>query len=82
MLILFAALMAGYAIGKFMPSGKAAFGVCTPVSIVCYALVKSMLATLPDIGMIIMVGVVQSPILMLGVVLARRSSKRNAYETE
>lgn len=82
MLILFVALMAGYAIGKFMPTGNAAFGVCTPVSIACYALVKSIFGDLPDIGMIAMVGVVQSPILMLGVVLARRGSKRNSYETE
>jgi hypothetical protein len=79
---LFAALMAGYVIGKFVPRGKAAFGVCTPVSIVCYALVKSILGELPSIEMIIMVGVLQSPILMLGVVLARRNSKRNSYETE
>jgi len=80
LLILFAALMAGFAIGKFMPTGKAAYGVCTPVSIACYALVKSMLGELPEIEILILGGVVQSPILMLGVVLARRHSKRNLFE--
>jgi len=82
MLILFAALMAGFAIGKFMPKGNLAYGVCTPVSIACYALLKWMLGDLPAIEMLILAGLLQSPLLMLGVVLARRNSKRNSYETE
>jgi len=80
--ILFVALMAGFAIGKFMPTGRGAYAVCTPASIVAYGLVKTLIAGFPDIAMLIAVGVVQAPVLMLGVVLARRSTKRNTFEIE
>lgn len=82
MLILFVALMAGFAIGKLMPAGRGAYGICVPASIFAYGLIKTLIAGFPDVPMLIAVGVVQSPLLMLGVVLARRNSKRNTFETE
>jgi len=81
-LILFVALMAGFAIGKLMPAGRGAYGICVPASIFAYGLIKTLIAGFPDTAMLIAVGVVQSPLLMLGVVLARRNSKRNTFETE
>lgn len=82
MVILFVALMAGFAIGKFMPAGRGAYGVCVPASIVAYGLIKTLIAGFPDIALLIAAGVVQSPVLMLGVFLARRSTKRNTFGSE
>ena len=64
MLILFAALMAGFAIGKFMPDGRSAYRICIPASIVAYGLIKTLVAGFPDMAMLIAVGVLQSPLLM------------------
>lgn len=50
--------------------------------IVAYGLIKTLIAGFPDIALLIAAGVVQSPVLMLGVFLARRSTKRNTFETE
>lgn len=79
MVILFVALMAGFAIGKFMPTGRGAYGVCVPASIVAYGLIKTLIAGFPDFALLFAAGVVQSPVLMLGVFLARRSTRRNTY---
>ncbi|KQV47646.1 MULTISPECIES: hypothetical protein [unclassified Duganella] len=82
MLILFAALMTGFAIGKFMPDGRGAYRICIPASIVAYGLIKTLVAGFPDMAMLIAVGVLQSPLLMLGVFLARRNTRRNTFEAD
>jgi len=80
LLIWFFALMAGYAIGKFVPKGDMAFGLCVPASIAVYAVLKLLTVDQPDIVMVLLVGAIQSPLLMLGVFLARRGSLRNHFE--
>ncbi|XLZ69290.1 hypothetical protein ABT364_22570 [Massilia sp. SR12] len=82
MLILFFALLAGYAIGNFMPKGDKAFGMCVPASIVVYAVFKLLTGGDPDIMLIVALGTLQSPLLMLGVFLARSSSLRNNFDAE
>lgn len=72
--------MAGYAIGKFMPKGDLALGICVPGSIALYTGFRLLTAGIPDLVTILVVGIVQSPILMLGVFLARRGSLRNNFE--
>ena len=86
MLILLSALLSGYAVGKFMPTGWPAYAVCLPVSALVYFLSKFALASfrigdpdMPGLGLIIATGALQAPLLMLGVFLARRSSKRNSF---
>lgn len=80
MLVLFFALMAGYAIGKFSPKGDMALGLCIPASIALYAGFKLLTTGMPDAMTILVVGAVQAPILMLGVFLARRGSQHNNFE--
>lgn len=87
MIPLIAALLSGYAIGKFWQTGRATYAICVPISVVVYALTKALLFSFlttwddfPGLLMIIIVGVIQSPLLMLGVFLARRSTKRNNFE--
>lgn len=82
MIILFVELMAGYAIGKFMPKGNAAYAACIPASLVSYTLIKYLVADLPEIEFLVLIGILYSPLLMLGVFLARRHSRRNSFGTD
>lgn len=82
MLILFFALMAGYAIGRLMPKGDLALGICVPASIALYAGFRLLTTGIPDAMTVLVVGAVQAPILMLGVFLARRGGQRNSFESE
>lgn len=87
MIYLLFALLAGYAIGKIKQTGRSAYAICVPVSVLVYALTNAMFFSMHTDGeefeglaMIIIVGVMQAPLLMLGVFLARRSTKRNNFE--
>lgn len=82
------ALLAGYAVGKFKQTGRSAYAICLPAGVIVYALTKAMFFSLhtngedfPGLVMLIIVGIMQAPLLMLGVFLARRSTKRNNFET-
>lgn len=88
MISLLAALMSGYALGTFMRAGWPAYALCVPLSAVVYLLTKLLFTSFsstgmegPGIDMLVGVGLLQSPVLMLGVYLARRKAKRNTYES-
>jgi hypothetical protein len=87
MISLLAALMAGYALGTFVKGGRSAYLLCFPVSAVVYLLTKIVLTFFsdegiqyPSIGILLGVGVLQTPLLALGVYLAQRKAKRSGYE--
>jgi hypothetical protein len=83
MIPLLAALMTGYVLGNFIRSPRIAYALCFPASLIVYFLTKILLTLLsdsgihyPNIEMLVAVGVLQTPVLMLGVFLARRKAKR------
>jgi hypothetical protein len=83
---LLVALLSGYAIGKFMPVGWPEYAICVPVSVVVYFLTNIVFSAFHASGIdasnvifAAIAGVIQSPLLMLGVFLARRSVKRNTF---
>jgi hypothetical protein len=86
MIPLLAGLMAGYALGTFIKGGLSAYLTCFPVSVVVYLLTKMALTFFSDdgtqynIGMLLGAGMLQTPLLALGVHLARRKAKRSHYE--
>lgn len=83
MIPLLAALMTGYVLGNINKSPRMVYVLCFPASVTVYFLTKILLTSLsdngihyPTIGMLLAVGVLQTPVLMLGVFLARRKAKR------
>lgn len=80
------AIACGYALGTFMRGGWFAYAVCIPVSVVLYYLVNLFApmpaddAEMPPAVFFVVGALVQSLGLMLGVFLARRKAKRNAFE--
>jgi len=83
MIPLLAALMTGYVLANFIKSPHMAYVLCFPASVIVYFLTKILLTSLsdngihyPNIEMLLAVGVLQTPVLMLGVFLARRKAKR------
>ncbi|TQK03465.1 hypothetical protein [Herbaspirillum sp. SJZ107] len=87
MIPLLAAIMAGYALGTLIKGARSAYLLCFPVSVIVYLLTKILLAFFSDeglqylgVGMLIGVGVLQTPLLALGVHLARRKAKRTDYQ--
>ena len=87
MISLLFAFAVGYALGMFVSGKWRPFALCLPVSAVAYLVIKVVLTAftsegiqLPSIGMFIIVGLTQAPLLMLGAYWARRKQKRNGYE--
>jgi hypothetical protein len=85
---LLAALMAGYGLGKLMVKSWPAYLICVPLSSLVYFVTKLALTLfqsngmeIPGLEMAIVVGIMQSPLLMLGVFLGRKHSKRSSFET-
>ena len=69
-----------------MPKGWPGYATCVPAGIAVYFITRIVLSSflsggteVPDIVFGTLVGVIESPILMLGVFLARRGSKRNTF---
>ncbi|MCS0581810.1 hypothetical protein NX784_09420 [Massilia pinisoli] len=87
MIYLLVALMSGYALGTFLAKSWKIYALCLPVSFLIYAVTSIVLPMLlsaghplPDIGLLIAAGLIQAPVLMLGVYLAQRKAKRSEYE--
>jgi uncharacterized SAM-binding protein YcdF (DUF218 family) len=87
LIYLLAALMTGYALGTFLAKSWKIYVLCLPASFVLYAVTSIALPMLlssnrpsPDIGLLIGAGLIQAPVLMLGVYLAQRKAKRSGYE--
>jgi len=85
-IFLLAALMAGYALGSFLAKNWKPYALCLPVSLLLYFLTNAALSLLangevafPNPGLSVAAGVLQTPILMLGVWLAQRKAKRAGY---
>lgn len=86
MIFLLAALMSGYALGSFLPKNWKPYAWCLPVSLLVYLVTNAALSVVaqgnvafPDPGLSVVAGVVQTPLLMLGVWLAQRKVKRAGY---
>lgn len=86
MIFLLLALMSGYALGTFLSKNWKPYALCLPVSLLVYFMTNAALSLLaqgeiafPDPGLSVAAGVVQTPLLMLGVYLAQRKAKRAAY---
>jgi uncharacterized SAM-binding protein YcdF (DUF218 family) len=87
LIYLLAALMTGYALGTFLAKSWKIYVLCLPASFLLYAVTSIALPMLlssnrpsPDIGLLIGAGLIQAPVLMLGVYLAQRKAKRSGYE--
>lgn len=83
MIYLTFALMSGYALGLFIARGKLDYLLCFPVSLLEYIVVNTVLSlitgghvVLAEPGILIAGGLVQSFLLMVGVFLAHRKTKR------
>jgi len=76
----------GYAIGSFMRPSWRQYALCVPASALLYFLVNLVVprqvedSDVPYIFLFLSGVLVQSLVLMLGVFLARRKSKRNSFE--
>jgi hypothetical protein len=88
LIFLLAALMSGYALGTFLAKNWKPYALCLPVSLLLYFVTSAALSLLsrgevafPNPGLSIAAGLVQTPILMLGVYLAQRKAKRAGYDT-
>ena len=86
MIFLLAALMSGYALGSFLPKNWKPYALCLPASLLVYFATNAALSVVaqgdvvfPNPGLSLAAGVLQTPILMLGVWLAQRKAKRAGY---
>jgi len=86
LIFLLAALMSGYALGSFLPKNWKPYALCLPVSLLVYFVTNAALSfvsqgevAFPNPGLSLAAGVLQTPILMLGVWLAQRKAKRAGY---
>jgi len=86
LIFLLAALMSGYALGTFLIKNWKPYALCLPVSLLLYFVTNAALSLLaqgevafPNPGLSLVAGLVQTPVLMLGVYLAQRKAKRADY---
>lgn len=86
MLYLLVALMSGYALGTVVQRRRAAYLLCIPVSIGVYLLMKVLVTSFSDevvqlaSPVVLVAALLQAPLLMLGVYLARRKAARGGYK--
>jgi hypothetical protein len=87
MIALLVVLAAGYALGSFIERARLAYLLCLPVSPAVYVLVTLLFTalgsqgmTMPPMPVFIIATLIQVPLMMLGVFLARRKAARNGYK--
>ncbi|CAH0275243.1 hypothetical protein SRABI118_03608 [Massilia sp. Bi118] len=83
MLPILAAILTGYALGVLIPRSALPYLLCLPASPIVQLLMNLLFRgmQMPDIGVLAVASLLKVPVLMLGVLLARRNAARNTFSS-